>query len=50
MKDRRGLVESVHEEVGLCNGEKLCAYMRSKYYWRGMRALCLEVAQQNLAR
>jgi hypothetical protein len=44
LKDRTALVQEVHLEVGLCNGEKLYQFMRTKYFWAGMRNFCLQQA------
>ena len=50
MRERRRLVQRIHEETGLGGGERLYQFMKCKYYWAGMRSLCLEIANTNLAR
>ena len=50
MKDRAELVREIHQEAGLCSGEKLAQLMKTRYFWSGMRSACLRQAEEFVAR
>jgi hypothetical protein len=50
LKDRGALVREIHQEAGLCSGEKLYQLMKSRYFWAGMRNTCLKEAEENVPR
>jgi hypothetical protein len=50
LKDRADLVKEIHQEAGLCSGEKLYQLVKTRYFWGGLRGACLKEAEENLAR
>ena len=50
LKDRGELVKEIHQEAGLCSGEKLYQLVKTRYFWAGMRSTCLKEAKENVAR
>jgi hypothetical protein len=50
LKDRSELVKEIHQEAGLCSGEKLYQLVKSRYFWAGVRTTCLKEAAENVSR
>ena len=50
IKDRPGLIKEIHQEAGLCGGEQLAALVKTRYFWSGVRAACLQEAEECVAR
>ena len=50
MKHRATLVREMHEQLGLCSGDRLFSLMKTKYFWPDMRQQCWDIADANVSK